>query len=597
MRQLLEIQYDKLFEIYHFERPIEARNVNSIIKKSLQDFLQGSKKPAIYCNGGHTKMLMADFMYELKNVKYIVDNYANRTDDNGFKLIRDEDLETAGIDAVIVSSFKFKDDIVDKLQKNHPGIRYLNLYDKFAEHGINLQSDYYYHNHPYHHYRTMNTIQRKIKELTSADELEIAYHQLIEHFIHIKDFSTAIFHARSLERIVGSEENKNLIKDLEDIYTNQKAAISAISENNVLLFCMDGLRYQDLSEQYMPKLTEEFGKRGFVFDNAYSFSTSTYESLVPVYSENDDLRTRYYSQNSVSEEKCRFINEAKRQERRFYFYTDMDNFIDGKDISYSGVFQTASEKMWNFILDAQEEENGLFYIHILYESHFTFSNPYTEEKLISEGTAMLFDFLPQKGGKLRTDYARQHRDALRYLDDILSPLLKPLHCRMLLYADHGNLILEQGCDVRDIHETKFTCAQEWLRIPYMICSPEMGTGRSDGLISLMSLNDIVISLLQQKAYKIMKKEFIKIARSAIYNPDFQYLYKEIGKAQCLMAFEAFVFADGYKLLVYEDGSLVLYETESDEVCRDDVKITELLRNIKEYITVCDSEKMERCYIV
>ena len=589
MRQILEIQYEKLFETYRFERPIEARNVNAIIKKSLQDFLKGSEKPAIYCNGGHTKMLMADFMYELKSVKYIVDNYANRTDDNGFKLIKDEELETAGIDAVIVSSFKFKDNIVENLKKNHPGIRYLNLYEKFAEHGIDLQSDYYYHNHPYHHYRTINTIQRKIRELTDVDELETVHRQLIEHYIHIKDFRTAMMYAERLEKIVASEENKHLKADLAAIYESEKKAIAGISENNVLMLCMDGLRYQDLSEEYMPKLTDEINNNAFAFDNAYSFSTSTYESLIPVYSENDDLRTKYYSHNSVSEENCRFISEAKRQKRGIYFYTDMDTFVDSKDIKYSGVFQTATEKLWNFILDAQEEENGLFYIHILYESHFSFSNPYTEDKLISEGTAMLFDFLPQKGGKLRTDYEKQHRDSLRYLDDVLTPLLELLHCRMLVYADHGNLILEKGCNVRDIQETKFTCAQEWIRIPYIIRSPEMGAGRSSELISLMSLNDIVICLLRQKAYKAPEKPFVKVARSELYNPDFRYLYKEIGKSQCLLAFEAFVFTNGYKLLVYADGTLELYRTENDEKCSDNVVIRELIQKIRDDITVCDGE--------
>lgn len=591
MRQILERQYEKLFETYRFERPIEARNVNAIIKKSLQDFLKGSEKPAIYCNGGHTKMLMADFMYELKSVKYIVDNYANRTDDNGFRLIKDEELETAGIDAVIVSSYKFKDNIVENLKKNHPGIRYLNLYEKFAEHGIDLQSDYYYHNHPYHHYRTINTIQRKIRELTDVDELETAHRQLIEHYIHIKDFRTAMLYAERLEKIVASEENKRLTADLAAVYESEKKAIAGISENNVLMLCMDGLRYQDLSEEYMPKLTAEMNSDAFVFDNAYSFSTSTYESLIPVYSENDDLRTKYYSHNSVPEENCRFINEAKRQKRRIYFYTDMDTFVDSKDIKYSGAFQTAIEKLWNFILDAQGEENGLFYIHILYESHFTFSNPYTEDKLISEGTAMLLDFLPQKGGKLRTDYDRQHMDALRYLDDILSPLLKPLDCRMLIYADHGNLILEHGCSIQDIQEMKFTCAEEWIRIPYIIRSPEMGVGKSGGLISLMSLNDIIICLLERKAYTIPEKSFVKIARSALYNPDFQYLYQEIGRDQCLLAFEAFVFADGYKLLVYEDGTLELFETESDEKCADDLKKLELFAVIKEYITVCENPRL------
>ena len=66
MKQELEQRYEELFIKYHLERPLDAQNVSSIIRESLHTFLQDAKKPAIYCNGGHTKMLMADFIHELK---------------------------------------------------------------------------------------------------------------------------------------------------------------------------------------------------------------------------------------------------------------------------------------------------------------------------------------------------------------------------------------------------------------------------------------------------------------------------------------------------------------------------------------------------
>lgn len=591
MRKVLENKYEKLFETYHFERPIEAKNINSIIRESLQSFMKECTKPAIYCNGGHTKMLMADFMYELKSVKYIVDNYTNSSNDGGFILIKDEELESNEIDAVIISSYKFKDDIVNGLKKKHPQIKYLNIYDKFAESGIDLQSDYYYHNHPYHHYHTINTIQRKIDYLTQTGELEKAYYQLITNYIHIKDFRTAISWTRKLIAISNTKKNRQLINDLEDIYNAEKKATTAIADKNVLMLCMDGLRREDLSEQYMPKLTKEFENNAFVFSNAYSFSTSTYESLIPVYSENSDLRTKYYNCNLVSGDKCRFINEAREQQRNIYFYTDMDRYVDGKDIRYSGTFQTATEKIWNFVLDAVEEKNGLFYIHILYESHFSFSNPYTQDKLISEGTALLFDFLPQKGGKLRTNYEQQHLDAVHYLDDVLATILNRLNCRMLVYADHGNLILEQSCNIEDIHETKFTCAEEWIRIPYIIKSPEMGSGISQQMVSLMSLNEVVVSLLKQNTYVAQKNDFIKVARSELYNPDFRYLYKKNGKEQCLSAFEAYIFEEGYKLVVFADGDTELFKTVDDEKCNDGKTTKRLFNRIKACLTVCEAENV------
>lgn len=592
MRLELEMKYEKLFINYHFDRPINAKNVNTVIKHSLNDFIKSCQKVAIYCNGGHTKMLISDFMFELKNVKYIIDNYADSSDNSGFHYIKDEEIEQNEIDGVIISSYKFKDSIIEGMKKNHPTIRYLNIYDIFAQNGINLQSDYYYHNHPYHHYHTINTIQRKISSLVEADELEEAYFSLITNYIHIKDFRTAIYYAEKLYSVVQKEGYYQLVEDLRNLYEDEIAAAANIDAQNVLMFCMDGLRRQDLSRTCMPQITRILHERGYFFENAYSFSTSTFESLVPAYSGNDDLRTAYYNQNFITEEKSPFIQEAKRQNRNICFYTDMEHFIEGEDIQYSGVFQTVTEKFWSFIMDATEEKNGLYYIHELYESHFSFSNPYTETELVSEGTAMLFDFLPQKGGRLRADYEQQHLDSLRYLDDVIAPFIQTLRCRMLVYADHGNLILKRNCKIEEIKKSKLIYDEEWIRIPYIICSPEMGKGRYNELISLMSLNDIMLSLLKKMAYEIPRNQYIKIARSELYNPDFRYLYKELRQERCLLAFEGFIFVDGYKLIIYSDGIIELLLTETDEKVEDKELRDRYLEKIIKKITVCKLENLQ-----
>ena len=89
IKQELERKYNALFQKYDLEYPLEARKINGIIRTSLQRFLKDSITPAIYCNGGHTQMLMADFMYDLKKVKYLVDNYA-AGEDAGFSIIKDK---------------------------------------------------------------------------------------------------------------------------------------------------------------------------------------------------------------------------------------------------------------------------------------------------------------------------------------------------------------------------------------------------------------------------------------------------------------------------------------------------------------------------
>ena len=122
IKQELERKYNALFQKYDLEYPLEARKINGIIRTSLQRFLKDSITPAIYCNGGHTQMLMADFMYDLKKVKYIVDNYASSGEDTGFSVISDQELEEKGIDAVVLSTFKFREEVKKSLRIKHPMI-------------------------------------------------------------------------------------------------------------------------------------------------------------------------------------------------------------------------------------------------------------------------------------------------------------------------------------------------------------------------------------------------------------------------------------------------------------------------------------------
>ena len=140
---------------------------------------------------------------------------------------------------------------------------------------------------------------------------------------------------------------------------------------------------------------------------------------------------------------------------------------------------------------------------------------------------------------------------------------------MLVYADHGNLILHENCKIEDVKRSKLIYDEEWVRIPYAVCSPDMGRGRSHRLTSLMSLNDVLLSLLSKKAYNIPDNRYVKIARSELYNPDFRHLYKKMGQERCLSAFEGYIFADGYKLIIYSDGFMEILLAETDDIIQDE----------------------------
>ncbi len=588
MKKLLEEKYKALCKQCRMDCPIADVELNLILKKMIYRFVEKCDRPAIWCYGKHTKMLMSDFMFELKKVRYIIDNGIAGRENSGFEIIEESKIVDAQIDGVIISSRKYKDEITDRLKANFGGIKYLDIYEELEKKGIHLERDYYDREHPYSKYRKLNQQQRNLNELKDNPSRQTVLKNIIKSYIEIKDFKSAIRYTEKLICESEDEWGKILLGSLEVIYELQLEVTGKIHENNVVMLCIDGLRRKDVTRQNMKNLTNYICERMYYFDNAYSVSTSTYESLIPAYSENDDLRTGYFERNQIPGDKCRFIREAKKQKRKIFFYTDGTDYIVDDEVHITAYSQTATEKLWDFLLDAADEQNGLFYIHILYESHFAYPNPYTMEKIVGEGTSILFDYLEKNGARIQADYEKQQKDALRYLDDTIVPLIDGLHCGIVLYADHGNILLGRETELMDIENTKYTFHEDLIQVPLAVGYPDVEAETDGRLISIMELNNIVDMLMKRKKYLPEKKRFVKVLRSEIYNPDFRYLYKKVHYEQGLKAFEVFVFEDGYKLAVYADGGVELYLAETDKELKNIEIQKRLLDQVRKHITVCDA---------
>lgn len=585
---LLEEKLEKIISEYGFFCVSNSVNVYDLVKEAIDSFMPICTKPAVWCYGYHTKMLMADFMCELKAVQYIIDERADDYQDAcGFKVIRKEDIVGKGINGILISSYKFRGEIKEVLQQDYPDIPYLDLYEYIEQHGVCMDKEYYAVSHPASRYQQINSIQLQLER--QNDKKEELYFQLIGCLIGIRDISLAASYARKLYQFVPSARYRKLAEDLAEIYDLECQFAGTISGNNVLMLCIDGLRDRDISEQEMPNFVR-FVKGCYRFENAYSTSTSTYESLVPTYSENTDMRTKYYESICVAQGDCRFIQKANEQKRNIFFYTDFVKYVEGENIERAKSYQTASEKIWNFIVDGYQEKNGLFYVHILYESHYSYLNPYMKSEMVNAGSNILFDYLQENGGKIRTDYEMQHHAMLNYLDDAIIPILQQVKCRMVIFADHGNIIIDQRAKLEELQPLLFTYHQDLVRIPLIIKSPEMGAGTETKKISLMELNGILISLLEKDRFVRRFGSLVKIQRSEIYNPDFRFLYEKNGFVQGLLAFEAFVFEDGYKLGVYSNGFTELASLR-DELITDQERKRELLSKIEKYITVCSLDKI------
>lgn len=550
----------------------------------ITSFMNSHKRVAIYCNGRHTQMLMTDYVFQLKGIVAIIDNYQDEDQSNGFKIISDKEIDKENIDGIIISSFVYRNEIKNNIFIEHPNVEVLDIYEEFKKDGIELSGNYYSVGYPYYNYQKINDYNLRYKVADSKEDKKNVLYELVCSYMEIKDFRMASQTARNLYDMTGDEEYKEISSDINNLYNAELESFSSINNDCLILMCIDGLRAEDVSLQKMPRLFNVLNSKSLYFENAYSYSTSTYESLIPVYSEKTDYNGKYYASNIIDEDDCRFIRRGLEQGRNIYFYTDAAKYIDSEDICYCGKNLTITERMWEFILDAEKEENGLFYIHHLYESHYSFPSPYCTEKIVADGTAMLFDYLPKRGGKLRTDYIKQQTETLHYIDDTLTPFIERIKCRMVLYADHGNLLLEKNQHVDSINPQYLTCHEDWLRIPFAIISEDNKIGRDDRLFSLLNINDVIITLLENKKYEYAEQKYLKCGRSDIYNPDFHYLYNKLGEGKRLQAFECFIFKE-YKLVIYKDATKELYSLK-DELIQNQDLINHCLEIIKKDITIC-----------
>lgn len=589
-KEVLQQEYDNLVSKYHMQIEQNNEGINAAIKEILDMFCRQCKRPAIWCNGMHTRSLMTDFMFEMRNVKYVVDKFQNPTEYSGFQVIKPEQVQENGIDGVIISTFRWRDEIINDIKNICPDIKCLDMYAVLEQKGMKLTGEYYAQGSPYTYYHKVNRLLRRFLNLPASQEKEEICRELVEGFVGKKDFRTAVTYAEKLFALTGKPVYKELADDIGKVYRLELQAAGEIAEDNVLMCCLDGLRRKDV-QNIMPKFKQYIDETALFFDNAYSVSTSTYESLIPAFSDYKDLNLVCYDESTVKEENCPFIGKAKEQGRRIRFYTDATPYIDTDCIDVTTATQTVTEKTWDFIMDACDEHNGLFYVHILYESHFAFPNPYTQDELITFGSVIILEYTDKNGGKLRRDYRKQHDDSIRYIDDVLTPVLEKLKCRMVLFADHGNLLPAREKKLEEWGETEYTFHEDRVQIPIIVKSPENGVGVDSGIISLASINNILLALMEKREFVRPETEYVKLVRSKVYNQALRSLYQKMGQETGLEAYEMFEFADGYKLGVFANGEVRLYSAATEERIENIEQKRHYYEKVKGQITVCDLDKL------
>lgn len=582
----LQEAYDSLLQKHKINIIEGYENITTVMRDSINDFMSAHKRVAIYCYGAHTKALMADYIYELRNIVCIIDNGDVDAGSQGYVVIKDEEIESMAIDGIIISSYLYKEEIKQSLKEKHEGVAFLDLYDDMYKRGIPMKCEFFKGRTPKQRYYEINQMYQKLNQGTDVFETLL---DLVKKFIEIKDFRLAAQAAGALYESSGDQKYNILKKDVEDLYQKYLEVLKR-GDDAVFLLCVDGLKAQEFCEGgRLRKTYSAVREKATIFTRAYSFSTSTFESLVPVFSEKYDQRLEGYLENTVVPlEECRFAKFAREQGRNIYVYGGGIKYIEDPQIKYIEHPQTIAQMLWSFAVDLELDSRGLFYMQPVSESHFTFCSPYYRQNDMQiDDTNLFYNYLSTKGNCLNTKYSRQYDVAMEYVDDTLAPVLEACTCKTLLFADHGGYDYEEiECSkLEDLDPNRLTASEDLIRIPIVIVSPKEG-GEDHSLISLAELNDIAISMMKNEKFPYNGQQYIKLGRKAIYNADCKYIFNHIFHSEHrLCAFEGFIFEDGYKLLVFSDGTKELYMTAGDVMVQDEELKEKYYKLIERQLTI------------
>lgn len=280
MKELLQTKYEKLQHICELKSYPNSK-IYPLIKNMIISFTKKCNNPAIWCYGKHTKMLMTDFIFELKNVNFIIDNGIGNIAGSGFEIINESSILEKKIDGIIISSKKYRDEIVCNLKKNYSDIPYLDIYAELEKNGYYLTVEYYAKDHPSSRYSSLNGLQRSFLQKKGTEDCKDSLKKILNIYIEIKDFKSAIKYASKLVGLSNDTWAYELLRQLKEIYNLQLEALQQINEDNVIMLCVDGLRRKEVCKKYMMNLYTYIKDNMYYCTNAYSVSTSTFVSLLP----------------------------------------------------------------------------------------------------------------------------------------------------------------------------------------------------------------------------------------------------------------------------------------------------------------------------
>ncbi|ACD22528.1 LTA synthase family protein [Clostridium botulinum] len=564
----MNIYREKYLEIMKdFFKEEKIDNNLEYICKIIHDCIIGNcdkyKNIAIWGAGEHTDNLMKYFAVQLKKLKYVIENNIEvaKAKYSGYEIIAPDDIIDSNIDCVFISSFASRKQIATSIKNINKNIKIIDFYEVLEEKKIFLPAPFYMLSDEY------LEIDKLLKQLNNSLMIEHkkdVLYKLILQYAKIYDFKNMFKFIDVLLKI----DNKNELEvlqfkfKLEQLLKEISQKLKGQKDHLILLY-IDALRYKDIYDLNNMPYLKCIAENNVDFNNAFSTSITTYESMVSCLSSQMPLENENYKRNFINEEECGFVKEAINKGYKINFYIlGHDRFVDSKHINYKSGGTYSATTLWNFITDlAVEESKSISLLYFMQESHPPHIGGSHKINVKPHNTPFSTG---EKVNQAQEEYSQQYYEALNYLDYQIQFFMEML-CEensVVVFSDHGQIIEKAQCNIKDI-DTLPGWHDERYKIPLLIKDKRFKNQQIDELFSLIDFNSLLIGIINGELC-INKRSFIEMQFSKIHNKVIRKLFLENGLKDYIDSFKVYR-NEYYKLVVINENKVRVYKLDDKEI--------------------------------
>lgn len=396
---------------------------------------------AIRCGGMHTWMLQEEFGEVLK-IEFIIDKDINSIRPHEkFKDIKKLPSYEKNIDAVIVSTSDYNDEVkAELLQQGCREEQIFDIYQMLKEKGMVVEDDYWKYEHE--PYKEILQIKQELKNESNERKKEELNYRLICSYFDICDlFSAFKLIDEYVEQYESHLELIELKKELEQLLSAIKEKIAARQVRDIVWLWQDGMPAYMLDKATF--LCEE-AQKGLYFAQSYTPSPVTRS----IYGRTLDAMEEYdvYKHPEQWPEKHKTIERLKSEGYKSELVTTFDKEnINLETIDYhlypiDMKWHTLTELYWNMLKTLVSNEKPCFLlVHTGVETHEPALSPFLDEYEPDVAPQSIKNRFSDEGRNAfltRLEKNVEYVDCqLRFLADILSDNVTKIYM-----SDHGRML-------------------------------------------------------------------------------------------------------------------------------------------------------------